>query len=123
MAINPSTMARLRCRTRAISTDPGPVTVPNSAARLTRSATLALQISFLLGRQLMFGHEPPIHRRSTTAVGLACGPDRVTADTQSPWVPTYTGTRFAHVGSSGLPQVLLERIAARLGIGPGLGNA
>ena len=29
---------------------------------------LALQISFLLGRQAMLGQEPPIHRRSTTAV-------------------------------------------------------
>src|SRR5215475_9945154 len=28
----------------------------------------ALQISFLLGRQAMLGQEPPIHRRSTTAV-------------------------------------------------------
>src|SRR5215470_4448725 len=33
-----------------------------------RCVTLALQISFLLGRQLMFGHEPPIQRRSITAV-------------------------------------------------------
>src|SRR5262245_38910166 len=46
----------------------GPVTSPKSAAWWTRSATFALQISFLLGRQLMLGHEPPIHRRSTTAV-------------------------------------------------------
>src|SRR6267142_5381915 len=33
-----------------------------------RSATFALQISFLLGRQLVFGQEPPINLRSTTAV-------------------------------------------------------
>ena len=33
MAISPSTISRLRCSTRAISTDPGPVTIPNSAAR------------------------------------------------------------------------------------------
>src|SRR5262245_15860099 len=46
----------------------GPVTSPNSAAWWSKSATLALQISFLLGRQLTFGQEPPIHRRSTTAV-------------------------------------------------------
>src|ERR1043166_5606553 len=44
------------------------VTRPNFAAWWTKSATLALQISFLLGRQLTFGHAPPIHRRSTTAV-------------------------------------------------------
>ena len=45
----------------------GPVTIPNAAACFTRCVTLALQISFLLGRQLMFGQEPPIQRRSTTA--------------------------------------------------------
>src|SRR5689334_22718168 len=43
--------------------------VPKSLACAIRCATFALQISFLLGRQLIFGHEPPIHRRSTTAVG------------------------------------------------------
>src|SRR5919199_6684140 len=68
MATSPSTISRLRCSTRAISTDPGPVSIPNSAARRTRAATFALQISFLLGRQLMFGHEPPTQRRSTTTV-------------------------------------------------------
>src|SRR5262245_2084439 len=45
-----------------------PVTVPNCAAWRTRCATLALQISFLLGRQLILGQEPPIYRRSTRAV-------------------------------------------------------
>src|SRR5215471_12232314 len=45
-----------------------PVTTPKSAACRTRFATLALQISFLLGRQLVLGQEPPIQRRSTTAV-------------------------------------------------------
>src|SRR5262249_59931953 len=47
----------------------GPVIiVPNCAACWVRCATLALQISFLLGRQAILGQEPPIHRRSTTAV-------------------------------------------------------
>src|SRR5215471_18346883 len=45
-----------------------PVSIPNAVAWWTRSATFALQISFLVGRQLMLGHEPPIHLRSTTAV-------------------------------------------------------
>src|SRR5262245_38585506 len=36
----------------------GPVMVPNCAAWRTRYATFALQISFLLGRQLMLGQEP-----------------------------------------------------------------
>src|SRR5271168_2546354 len=35
-----------------------------------KSATFALQISFLLGRQLVFGQEPPISLRSTTATRL-----------------------------------------------------
>src|SRR5437763_1367128 len=68
MAIKLSTMSRLRCRTRPMSIAVGPVTVPNLAAWRTRSATFALQISFLLGRQLMFGQDPPINFRSTTAV-------------------------------------------------------
>ena len=43
-------------------------TVPKAPAWCTTSATSALLTSFLLGRQLTFGHEPPIHLRSTTAV-------------------------------------------------------
>src|SRR5215470_12832527 len=46
----------------------GPATMPNCAAWRIRCATLALEISFLLGMQAMLGQEPPIHRRSTTAV-------------------------------------------------------
>src|SRR5690242_11735759 len=42
--------------------------VPNAAACRTTWATLALWISFLLGWQLMFGQDPPIHLRSTTTV-------------------------------------------------------
>src|SRR5215472_17820009 len=62
-------MSRLRWRTFAISAATGPVIiVPNCAACRVRYATLALQISFLLGRHAMLGQEPPIQRRSTTAV-------------------------------------------------------
>src|SRR5262245_53500937 len=46
----------------------GLVTAPYSAAWCTRYETFALQISFLLGRQLTLGQEPPIQRRSTTTV-------------------------------------------------------
>src|SRR5215831_20499737 len=46
----------------------------------TRYATFALQISFLLGRQLMLGQEPPIYRRSTTAVRR---PDRAISQARS----------------------------------------
>ena len=38
------------------------IVTPYDAARLIRSATLALRITFLLGRQAMFGHDPPIKR-------------------------------------------------------------
>jgi hypothetical protein len=42
--------------------------VPKEPAWRTTSATFELKTSFLLGRQLMLGHDPPIQRRSTTAV-------------------------------------------------------
>ena len=48
--------------------------VPNCTAWRTRCETFALQISFLLGMQLMFGHEPPMYRRSTTAVRRPLAP-------------------------------------------------
>src|SRR2546427_8551822 len=57
-------MSRLRWRTFTMSTATRSVVVPNSALWRATYATFALQISFLLGMQLMFGHEPPIHRRS-----------------------------------------------------------
>jgi hypothetical protein len=61
-AIKPSTFCRLRTSTffMFISTEVGPVTIPNRSAWPTRSATLTLHISFLLGRQFVFGQEPPI---------------------------------------------------------------
>ena len=37
-----------------------PVIAPKRAAWCTKSETFALQISFLLGRQLMLGQEPPM---------------------------------------------------------------
>src|SRR2546430_15334841 len=61
-------MSRLRWRTLTMSIVTRPVFVPNSAACRATCATLALQISFLLGMQLTFGQEPPIQCRSTTAV-------------------------------------------------------
>src|SRR5262249_33479754 len=61
-------MSRLRLTTVAMSVVTGPVTTPKRAPSRAKYATLALQISFLLGRQAMLGQEPPIQRRSTTAV-------------------------------------------------------
>ena len=45
-----------------------PVWTPNSAARAASERTLAEWMMFLLGRQAMFGHDPPTSCRSTTAV-------------------------------------------------------
>src|SRR6266851_10163155 len=67
MAIRPSTMSRFRASTRFMSVAVEPVNIPKRSAWRTRSATFALQISFLLGRQLVFGQEPPINLRLTTA--------------------------------------------------------
>jgi hypothetical protein len=46
----------------------GPLSTPNSAARAARDRTFAEWMMFLLGRQAMFGHDPPISLRSTTAL-------------------------------------------------------
>ena len=46
----------------------GPVSTPNSAARPASERTLAEWMMFLLGRQAMFGQDPPTSFRSTTAV-------------------------------------------------------
>src|SRR5215470_11630021 len=61
-------MARLRSRTIDISIATRPVFAPYSAPWRASDATFALWISFLVGMQLILGQEPPIHRRSTTAV-------------------------------------------------------
>src|SRR5262245_2714494 len=63
-----------------MSTATRSVVAPNSAPWRATYATFALHISFLLGMQLMFGHEPPIHWRSTTAV---CQPDRARSQASS----------------------------------------
>src|SRR5712692_622522 len=44
------------------------MSTPNSAARVVKEWTFAEWMMFLLGRQAMFGHDPPISLRSTTAV-------------------------------------------------------
>src|SRR5262245_9068515 len=73
-------MSRLRWRTVTMSTATRSVVAPNSAPWRATCATCALHISFLLGMQLTFGHEPPIHWRSTTAVRR---PDRARSQASS----------------------------------------
>src|ERR1700761_6682801 len=41
--------------------------MPNSLPRRKYDATLALWMMFLLGKHAMFGHDPPMYLRSTTA--------------------------------------------------------
>ena len=41
--------------------------MPNSLLRRKYDATFALWIMFLLGKHAMFGHDPPMYLRSTTA--------------------------------------------------------
>src|SRR5437016_12703671 len=65
-------MARLRARTCAMSMRQLSLLIPNSQLVQKYDATFALWIIFLLGRQAMFGHEPPIYFRSITAVFIPC---------------------------------------------------
>ena len=44
-----------------------PRDMPNSSPRRKNDATLALWRIFLLGRQAMLGHDPPMYLRSITA--------------------------------------------------------
>ncbi len=41
--------------------------MPNSLLRRKYDATFALWMMFLLGKHAMFGHDPPMYLRSTTA--------------------------------------------------------
>src|SRR5712671_8110759 len=44
--------------------------MPNSLPRRKYDATFALWMMFLLGKHAMFGHDPPMYLRSTTATCL-----------------------------------------------------
>src|SRR5262245_22839152 len=103
-------MSRLRWRTFTMSTATRSVVVPNSAAWRVRYATFALHISFLLGMQLMFGHDPPIHWRSTTAVRW---PDRARSQARSfppcPLPSTSASYRSGAAIRSLQPKVVFKR--------------
>src|SRR5205807_5274545 len=70
--------------------------MPNSLLRRKYDATFALWITFLLGRHAMFGHDPPIYLRSTTATRLP-SPANVHAATVEPVPPP----RITRSNSSG----------------------
>ena len=59
-------MLRLRSRTFAMSIAKPSSVMPNSLLRRKYDATFALW-RFLLGKHAMFGHDPPMYLRSTTA--------------------------------------------------------
>src|SRR5712691_6272874 len=67
MSFRPRTILRLRSRTSAMSIAKPSCVMPNSLLRRKYDATFALWMMFLLGKHAMFGHDPPIYLRSTTA--------------------------------------------------------
>src|SRR5713226_6150460 len=67
MSFRPRTILRLRSRTPAMSIAKPSHVMPNSLLRRKYDATFALWIMFLLGKHAMFGHDPPMYLRSTTA--------------------------------------------------------
>src|SRR5271155_128738 len=77
-----------------------------------KSATFALQISFLLGRQLVFGQEPPISLRSTTATRL---PDLAVC--QARYLPPspLPMTRRSKVSAAGMLILVHEILPDRTG--------
>src|SRR5438093_1983852 len=67
MSFRPRTILRLRARTYVMSIAKPSCVMPNSLLRRKYDATFALWMMFLLGKHAMFGHEPPMYLRSTTA--------------------------------------------------------
>src|SRR5579864_2154431 len=70
--------------------------MPNSLLRPKYDATFALWMMFLLGKHAMFGHDPPMYLRSTTATRLP-SPANVQAATVDPVPPP----RITRSNSSG----------------------
>src|SRR6266481_6335150 len=67
MLFRPRTILRFRSRTPAMSIAKPSHVMPNSLLRRKYDATFALWMMFLLGKHAMFGHDPPMYWRSTTA--------------------------------------------------------
>ena len=65
-------MFRFRSRTPVMLIRQLSLVMPNSSLRTKYEAILALWITFLLGRQAMFGQEPPMYFRSTTTARIPC---------------------------------------------------
>src|SRR5260370_8615857 len=67
MLFRPRAIRRFRSRTSAMLIAKPSCVMPNSLLRRKYDATFALWMMYLLGKHAMFGHEPPMYLRSTTA--------------------------------------------------------
>src|SRR5712672_3771192 len=105
MSLRPRTILRFRSRTPAMSIAKPSHVMPNSLLRRKYDATFALWMMFLLGKHAMFGQEPPIYLRSTTATRLP-SPAKVHAAMVEPVPPP----RISRSNSSGCVFVLFMRI-------------
>src|SRR5262245_51899993 len=88
-----------------MSTVTSRASVPKSDACRARCATFALQISFLLGRQATLGQEPPIQRRSTTAVRR---PERARLQARSLPAAPLPRIRISYRSRSGIADLLAD---------------
>src|ERR1700739_4484691 len=70
ISFRPRPSVLLRSRTPDISIVKPSCLMPNSLLRRKYQATFALWMMFLLGKQAMLGHDPPMYWRSATATGL-----------------------------------------------------
>src|SRR6267154_1161378 len=105
MSFSARTMLRFRSRTSAMWIANPSCEMPNSLLRRKYDATFALWMMFLLGKHAMFGQEPPIYLRSTTAT-LLPSPAKVQAAMVEPVPPP----RITRSNSSGCVFVLFMRI-------------
>src|SRR5712672_814514 len=98
-------MLRLRSCTSAMRIAKPSCVMPNSLLRRKYDATFALWMMFLLGKHAMFGQEPPIYLRSTTAT-LLPSPAKVQAVLVEPGPPP----RITRSNSSGCVFAFFMRI-------------
>src|SRR5437016_2393272 len=100
-----------------MSVDTGPVWTPYSAPCRANQFAFALRITFLLGKQAMLGHDPPMYFRSTTAVRWpACAIFHVRCFPASP-LPI---TRNSYRSTPGIVHLRLFQMAARPAVDGGL---
>jgi len=102
MSFRSCTILRLRSRTSAISIAKPSCVMPNSLLRRKYDATFALWMMFLLGKHAMFGHDPPMYLRSTTATCFP-SPAKVHAAMVEPVPPRESRDQILPAASSYLP--------------------